>query len=91
MSHTMIRALDNELNSWIVKLHMDTTVLVEKQGYMDHLVKDSINIWLHHDNFNRDKEFTVTYSTHLPTNRLQWGRANKRQSNQGWMTAENPG
>jgi hypothetical protein len=37
----------------------DIKILARMVGYMDHIVKEAIEIWLHPNNFNRDTGFTL--------------------------------
>jgi hypothetical protein len=38
------------------------SVLDSTSGYMDHLVKEAIQIRLNHKNFNRDRGFTLSWA-----------------------------
>ena len=76
---------------WLFKTqYFHHTTYLKKQGHMNHLVKDSINICLYHDNFNTDTKFTVSHSTYLPTDTLKWGMAsrNKRTKDEWQMSIQ---
>jgi hypothetical protein len=47
-----------------------TSVLDKAAGYMDHLVKEAIEIWLNTRNFNRDGGFTLSRSWYPVINML---------------------
>jgi hypothetical protein len=43
---------------------MDKMVVARMTGYMDCLVKEAIEIWLHPDYYNRDTDFPLNCSWH---------------------------
>jgi hypothetical protein len=52
-----------------------TTKLGMATKYMDHLVKEAIEIWLHPDNFNRDDGFNLSHTSCPIINMLQLPRS----------------
>jgi hypothetical protein len=48
-----------------------TSILDKATGYMDHMIKEAIEIRLHPRNFNRDRGFTLSETWYLVTNVLK--------------------
>jgi hypothetical protein len=48
--------------------HQATTVLVKTTTYIEHLIKEVTEIWLHPNNFNRDTRFSLSYLGYFTTN-----------------------
>jgi hypothetical protein len=44
----------------------EVTILTQSAEYMDRLVKEAIEIWLHPDNFNRDNGFILRHAWYPP-------------------------
>jgi hypothetical protein len=57
---------------------MDTAVFARPVGYMDLIVRKVIEIWLHPDNFNRDRTHSKFF-LNPTTNILQQSRGIKQQ------------
>jgi hypothetical protein len=67
----------------------DVTVLARTASCMDCLVKETIEIWLHPNNFNRDRGFPFSCSWNLATNvtkHIKEGPATSNMKSDDWLT-----
>jgi hypothetical protein len=65
------------IETWYCIDFIDITVLARTAACMDNLVKETIEIPVHPNGFNRDMWFTISCSWNPAVNVLQWSRAIK--------------